>query len=279
MRTSFACQPSCSVLTSLHQLQNTVSTNQPTPRSTPPPVKKVPGLGLRLDTSRLDLQYQQAYNAPDLPDAYERLLLDVVQVGGVGVCAACAACAACSALDHSGLQGGGHRGERMRGRCWTLPNPQPPNPPAPPPKQGDKRLFIRADELEAAWNLYTPLLHALERNKVAPELYPYGSRGPVGAHYLAAKYGVRWVRLEAFGIEALGLGWAGSHFGLNLQPTHPEHPPTQPNLPLAASTPPGGVTWQTMRTSDGWSGRWLRTSQQQHREFTLVLVLAVCACV
>jgi glucose-6-phosphate 1-dehydrogenase len=27
---------------------------------------------------------------------------------------------------------------------------------------------------------------------VAPELYPYGSRGPVGAHYLAAKYGVRW---------------------------------------------------------------------------------------
>lgn len=25
-----------------------------------------------------------------------------------------------------------------------------------------------------------------------PELYPYGSRGPVGAHYLAAKYGVRW---------------------------------------------------------------------------------------
>lgn len=29
-------------------------------------------------------------------------------------------------------------------------------------------------------------------NQVAPELYPYGSRGPVGSHYLAAKYGVRW---------------------------------------------------------------------------------------
>lgn len=28
--------------------------------------------------------------------------------------------------------------------------------------------------------------------QVAPELYPYGSRGPVGAHYLAAKYNVRW---------------------------------------------------------------------------------------
>lgn len=43
---------------------------------------KVPGLGLRLDTSRLDLQYRRAYSAAALPDAYERLLLDVVQVGG-----------------------------------------------------------------------------------------------------------------------------------------------------------------------------------------------------
>ena len=32
-----------------------------------------------------------------------------------------------------------------------------------------------------------------------PELYPYGSRGPVGSHYLAAKHGVRCapVRNEA----------------------------------------------------------------------------------
>jgi glucose-6-phosphate 1-dehydrogenase len=36
------------------------------------------------------------------------------------------------------------------------------------------------------------VLHALEVQQVAPELYPYGSRGPVGAHYLASKYGVRW---------------------------------------------------------------------------------------
>ena len=32
----------------------------------------------------------------------------------------------------------------------------------------------------------------IEEKEVAPELYPYGSRGPVGAHYLAAKHGVRW---------------------------------------------------------------------------------------
>jgi glucose-6-phosphate 1-dehydrogenase len=96
---------------------------------------KVPGLGLRLDTSKLDLSYQDTYQK-ELPDAYERLLLDVVQ--------------------------------------------------------GDKRLFIRNDELEAAWDLYTPVLHELEAAAVQPELYPYGSRGPVGSHYLAAKYGVRW---------------------------------------------------------------------------------------
>lgn len=96
---------------------------------------KVPGLGLRLDTTRLDLQYQQTYKK-ELPDAYERLLLDVVN--------------------------------------------------------GDKRLFIRADELEAAWELFTPLLQEIEDRKLVPELYPYGSRGPIGAHYLAAKYNVRW---------------------------------------------------------------------------------------
>lgn len=38
---------------------------------------QVPGLGLRLEQTRLDLQYQQQYQV-ELPDAYERLLLDVV---------------------------------------------------------------------------------------------------------------------------------------------------------------------------------------------------------
>lgn len=32
----------------------------------------------------------------------------------------------------------------------------------------------------------------IEEKNVQPELYPYGSRGPVGSHYLASKYGVRW---------------------------------------------------------------------------------------
>lgn len=101
---------------------------------------KVPGLGLRIDTSRLDLSYQSRYRA-QLPDAYERLILDCVN--------------------------------------------------------GDRRLFIRNDELEVAWQKFTPLLKEIEERGVQPELYPYGSRGPVGAHYLAAKYGVRWGDLLA----------------------------------------------------------------------------------
>lgn len=58
--------------------------------------------------------------------------------------------------------------------------------------EGERRLFIRSDELDAAWTLFTPLLNELEGKKIVPELYPYGSRGPVGAHYLAANHNVRW---------------------------------------------------------------------------------------
>ncbi|KAL9241197.1 hypothetical protein vseg_015334 [Gypsophila vaccaria] len=96
---------------------------------------KVPGLGMRLDQSDLNLLYSARYPR-EIPDAYERLLLDAIE--------------------------------------------------------GERRLFIRSDELDAAWGLFSPLLKELEEKKIAPELYPYGSRGPVGAHYLAAKHNVRW---------------------------------------------------------------------------------------
>lgn len=96
---------------------------------------KVPGLGMRLDRSNLNLHYAARYSK-EIPDAYERLLLDAIE--------------------------------------------------------GERRLFIRSDELDAAWTLFTPLLKELEEKKIIPEYYPYGSRGPVGAHYLAARYNVRW---------------------------------------------------------------------------------------
>lgn len=37
---------------------------------------------------------------------------------------------------------------------------------------------MRNDELEAAWKIFTPLLHQLEREKIKPEIYAYGDRGP-----------------------------------------------------------------------------------------------------
>nr|VDC97665.1 unnamed protein product [Brassica oleracea] len=96
---------------------------------------KVPGLGMRLDQSHLNLLYSARYSK-EIPDAYERLLLDAIE--------------------------------------------------------GERRLFIRSDELDAAWALFTPLLKEVEEKKMIPEFYPYGSRGPVGAHYLAAKHNVQW---------------------------------------------------------------------------------------
>ncbi|TYH84741.1 hypothetical protein ES332_D02G217400v1 [Gossypium tomentosum] len=100
---------------------------------------KVPGLGMRLDRSNLNLHYAARYSK-EIPDAYERLLLDAIE--------------------------------------------------------GERRLFIRSDELDAAWALFTPVLKELEEKKIIPESYPYGSRGPVSAHYLAARYNVRWGDLD-----------------------------------------------------------------------------------
>ncbi len=98
-------------------------------------VNRVPGLGIRLDETKLDLRYASAFDGV-IPDAYESLILDVVQ--------------------------------------------------------GDKSLFIRADELEAAWDIFTPVLHELEAKRVKPETYPFGSHGPEAANALAARFNASW---------------------------------------------------------------------------------------
>jgi len=82
---------------------------------------KVPGLSEDIIQTELDLTYKSRFEAR-LPDAYERLLYDVLR--------------------------------------------------------GDHNLFVRSDELDAAWNIFTPILHQLEREKVKPIPYPFGSRGP-----------------------------------------------------------------------------------------------------
>jgi len=99
-------------------------------------INKVPGLGIRLDESNLDLSYEAAFSGAEIPDAYESLLLDVIL--------------------------------------------------------GDKSLFIRSDELEAAWDVFTPALHALEANGVKPEQYQFGTQGPAKVRELAQWYGLDW---------------------------------------------------------------------------------------
>jgi glucose-6-phosphate 1-dehydrogenase len=55
--------------------------------------------------------------------------------------------------------------------------------------RGDRSLFIRADELAAAWDVFTPVLHALDDQRVVPERYSFGSAGPAGARQLAERWG------------------------------------------------------------------------------------------
>jgi len=93
---------------------------------------KVPGLSANIVQAELDLTYKQRFDAR-LPDAYERLIYDVIR--------------------------------------------------------GDHNLFVRVDELDAAWKVFTPLLHELEEKKIKPEIYPFGSRGPPSSDQLVARYG------------------------------------------------------------------------------------------
>jgi glucose-6-phosphate 1-dehydrogenase len=98
--------------------------------------QKKPGLNNEQVQAELDLTYKERFGLNlNLPDAYERLILDVIR--------------------------------------------------------GDHNLFVRDDELEASWKIFTPILHELEKNKEAPISYPFGSRGPAEADELAQKYGFR----------------------------------------------------------------------------------------
>jgi glucose-6-phosphate 1-dehydrogenase len=55
--------------------------------------------------------------------------------------------------------------------------------------RGEKGLFIRADELAAAWDVFTPALDEIERHARPPTLYAFGSSGPAAAAELLPKEG------------------------------------------------------------------------------------------
>ncbi|KAJ3393516.1 Glucose-6-phosphate 1-dehydrogenase [Entophlyctis sp. JEL0112] len=54
---------------------------------------------------------------------------------------------------------------------------------------GDHSNFVRNDELELAWKIFTPLLHKIEGERIQPELYEFGTRGPASAQEFITNHG------------------------------------------------------------------------------------------
>ena len=58
---------------------------------------------------------------------------------------------------------------------------------------GDATLFMRADQVEAAWRAVTPILEYWQQNKPAElPAYTPGCWGPEAAHELIRKDGFDW---------------------------------------------------------------------------------------
>lgn len=95
---------------------------------------KRPGMQYQIHPVTMDFNYK-TFTTP-LPEAYERLLLDVLR--------------------------------------------------------GDSTLFMRSDELEAAWQFVTPILDFWAKNKTMPEPYRCGTWGPRAADDLLHKDGRNW---------------------------------------------------------------------------------------
>jgi glucose-6-phosphate 1-dehydrogenase len=102
--------------------------------------------GMRLTEVPLDMTFATALRgqngaAPAMPDAYERLIMDVIR--------------------------------------------------------GDQTLFMRGDEVEAAWAWTDPILAAWEEAGHLPEPYDPGGTGPEAALMLLHRDGRRWREIEA----------------------------------------------------------------------------------
>jgi glucose-6-phosphate 1-dehydrogenase len=100
---------------------------------------KVPGLEMKLFPVEMDFMYQDAYTA-NLPEAYEALLLDVLE--------------------------------------------------------GDATLFMRADQVEAAWKVVMPILDAWKKTPSKQlHLYKAGTWGPAASDALLKPFAKEWFRL------------------------------------------------------------------------------------
>jgi glucose-6-phosphate 1-dehydrogenase len=58
--------------------------------------------------------------------------------------------------------------------------------------RGRQATFVRDDELKASWAIFTPLLHQIEKERVRPIPYEYGSRGPLESDDLVKRFGYQY---------------------------------------------------------------------------------------
>lgn len=53
-------------------------------------------------------------------------------------------------------------------------------------------MFVRRDELDAAWRWVEPILHGWENSGERPKPYPAGTWGPTAASALIIRDGLAW---------------------------------------------------------------------------------------
>ena len=62
--------------------------------------------------------------------------------------------------------------------------------------RGNQTLFMRGDEVEAAWQWIDPIIAAWQSSGTRPDGYDPGSRGPIASVEMMARDGRRWRELE-----------------------------------------------------------------------------------
>ncbi|CAH0311230.1 Glucose-6-phosphate 1-dehydrogenase [Pseudomonas sp. Bi70] len=98
---------------------------------------KNPGKGMHLQPVELDLNLADAFSKQRRWEAYERLLLDVIE--------------------------------------------------------GDSTLFMRRDEVEAAWQWVDPIITGWQQHYQSPRPYAAGSNGPEQLQHLLERHGRHWI--------------------------------------------------------------------------------------
>ena len=58
--------------------------------------------------------------------------------------------------------------------------------------RGNQTLFMRRDEVEAAWNWIDPIINKIKKLEIKPTIYEPGSWGPKSSEKLIKKYGFAW---------------------------------------------------------------------------------------